>query len=244
MTSTILLLAQGVCDELGLQPPSTLFGPLNAGDLTDRKIRRALTKTSRFLHSYWTWPALTAEHDFETTASSGATGPLTAEAGALPADFGRLVPASMRDMTNKCPVLGPVAVQLLRLPDLVRLGPAFSIRGTELYLRSPHPAGATIEFSYVRSGIARAANASLKADFTADSDTCLWSDELMHLGVVWALQSRDGVAYNGDYQAFLSRLHEEMAEAAPADVLRMGPVADPADDPLLNMPASGWGLPN
>jgi hypothetical protein len=238
----ILQLCWDVADEVGLSRPDTLFAPYNEGDTSDAKLRRALTKASRFVHRYWQWPVVTAEASF-------VAGPNGLQAGALPTDFDRMVKNSMVDQFGR-----PVTLAL-RPPVLIQgqttsLAPVAVIRGATLAFWSPST-NSTVQFSYVRDVIAEGlitpATATkpevigLKPAFSADTDVCILDDEIMHLAIVWTLLHRDGNQTNEDYAAFVGALHERMNHESDDIVVDLG--AGPnAHDPLASYPRTPWGL--
>lgn len=220
--STILAVATEVAIDLGYQAPTTLFGSYDEGDTTDRKLRRALTKTARFLASYWDWPQIRGEHTFTSQANG-------AQTGAYPADFSRIVKGTMFDRSNNCRVLGPVTSEdwQRRLASSITVGPPIFIeRGSSLLLRTHYATGATIAYEYVSTKLGVNASATAISAFGADTDVAAWDDELMHLGMVWSILHRDGATSNEDYAAFKNLLDERVNEKASGDVLDMsgGPV--------------------
>jgi hypothetical protein len=235
-TSNILQLACDVADEVGLTRPISLFGPADEGDTSDVKLRRALLKTSRFIHRYWNWPVVTNEHSF----TSGANGVQT---GALPADFDRIVKGSMINLNQRSPISITTAPPVLFPDSSVPLRATAVVRGKQLLLYSQFPSSATIQYSYVRDWIAEhvpeAGPSTFGPSFTTDSDRSLFDDEVMHVGMVWALQDMDGHGKQSQYEAFRDAIHERMTHESPDGVVDFG--ASGNSDGMNNYPTTPWG---
>ena len=216
--TTILALAQNVAKDLGYQAPTTLFAAYDEGDTTDYKLVRALHRVSEYISKYWDWPELIAEHTF----TSGANG---AQTGAIPSDFRRVVKGTVFDRTNHCRIMGPLTPEAWakREAAVVQVGrPSFRIRGASFLYNSSFSTGATIAYEYVTTKIGATSGGSAVATFTANTDVSVWPDELMHLGMCWAIQTRDLVESGPDFEAFKGRLHEEMTARSNGDPLDMG----------------------
>jgi hypothetical protein len=236
MRTPILQLCCDVADEVGLSRPDTLFAPYNEGDTSDAKLRRALTKTSRFLHRYWHWPAVTAEASFV----AGPNGP---QQNVLPADFERIVKNTMVNQFGQ-PVALVTRPPVLTQGQLAPLAPVALLRGGSLSFWSAQTA-TTVQFSYVRDVIAEGvitqatdtspAVIGWKPAFSADDDRCFLDDEVMHLGMVWTLLHRDGNQTNEDYLAFVGALHERMNHEAGDEVVDLGATYTEYD-PTMNIP--------
>jgi hypothetical protein len=215
---TVLQIAQDVADELGLVRPASLFAAYNEGDTTDLKLRRALIKAGRFIHRYWNWPDTTGEVNF----TSGTNG---VQIGALPADFARLVKGSMYGLSPL------VRIQQAEKPPVVAAGstmqrqPVAVIRAGQLELYSSSVIG-PITFQYVKNrttvDLTNPASPIYKPDPTSDADFSLWDDEVLHLGMVWAVLHREGHTNNEDYQAFVGALHERMTSESTGEPLDFG----------------------
>ncbi len=54
----LLELARTIADETGLERPDDLFGDSNEGDITDRRIVRAIEWICRHLTRDWNWPGI------------------------------------------------------------------------------------------------------------------------------------------------------------------------------------------
>ena len=239
LSAPIATLANDIAEALGADEPTRLFDAYDEGDRTDIEIRRALTKVARFLHRYWDWDHLQAEHSFVSIANG-------AQTGALPADIDghRIIPGSMLDTTIKEPVLPFVGWQQYRLwsvDGLLLHQPRYVIRGSELYLASPHPAGSTIEYSYVRKWWGQTASAEPLARLTADTDRIWFEDELLQLGCEWIMRHADGDADNIDYQTFESAIRERQTQHADHGILDMSGGLRDLDDLEAQYPATPWG---
>lgn len=238
--ASILTIANDVADDLALVRVATLFDVSPEGDQTSRQLLRALTRVCRHLNSLWSWPALRAEKTFTSIANG-------AQTASVPSDLLRIIPGTMFDRTNDVRVAGPLSPeewQERQALGSTLITPAFMVRGkgtASLYLSSPYATGATIAYEYIVNSIGTANDGTTRrADrFTADTDLTYWSDELIHLGMVWAMKHRDGMSDNVEFEAFTLRANDEINLAAIGDVLSLTPSAM-SDD--LNMAESSWGV--
>lgn len=235
--ASILTIANEVADDLALVRVSTLFDVTDEGDQTSRQLLRAITRVCRHLNSYWNWPAVTAEHTF-TSVTSG-----TAQTNAVPTDLLRVLPMTMYDRTNDVRVEGPLTPSEWqeRQALSVNIRPAFMMRGRTLYLSSPHATGAGIYYEYVINSVGTATNGTTRRAerFTTDTDLTYWSDELIHLGMVWAMLHRDGLQNNADFEAFQLRANDEITREAIGDVINMSP--RPISDDVY-VPEANWDI--
>jgi hypothetical protein len=235
--ASILTIANDVADDLALVRVTTLFDVTDEGDQTSRQLLRSLTRVCRHLISYWNWPAVTAEHTF-TSGTSGA-----AQSSAIPSTLLRVLPMTMYDRTNDVRVEGPLTPSEWqeRQALTVNIRPAFMTRGRTLYLSSPHATGATIAYEYVVNSIGTASDGSTRRAerFTTDTDLTYWSDELIHLGMVWAMKHRDGLTNNADFEAFQLRANDEITREAIGDVINMSP--RPISDDVY-VPEGTWDI--
>jgi hypothetical protein len=229
----ILHIAADVADDLSLERPVSLFAAYDAGDLTDRRLRRALTKTCRFLLRYRHWQVCRAEHAFVAVANGD-------QPGALPVDFDRLVPGSAYDLRACQPVC-----LVDRIPPLPARtlwdGPRLLIRPPVLTYVSPHAVGATIAFEYVRNAIGTSATGVRLTEFAADTDVALWDAELIHLGMIWSMSNRMMEAKGEDYDAFKGRLDELASDDAGYTDLTFGASSASGDIvATINLPTTAW----
>jgi len=212
--SSILDVAKDVADDLSMRRPATLFAAYDEGDTNDLKLKRAATKVGRFLQTFAAWPQIKADLTF-TTITNGV------QTSILPASFHRVVPDESMDPVRQEPVYLVTTFKPLSTgatPTRIEI----AVRGATLHLRSPHPVGSSIFLVYCRDVIAEHTDASLKPAFTLDTDKALWSDELMHTGMVWAIKNRDGDRTSEDYQEFHARLMDELNVVAPNEPLVFG----------------------
>jgi hypothetical protein len=245
-------IARDVCDDLRLKrPPQTLFAAYNEGDTTDRDLLRAAVKCGRFLLAYHHWEHLKATHEFVTVAGA-------AQANAVPVDFHRLVPRTIYDTSKRVMLRQIESDEWSKAMEGGGLRPSIVFNHGGVQMVGPHSAGSTIRFTYMRRRICMATmtpgqtwgapNAApepvgmLKETFTRDSDVPLWDAELFTLGMIWNLQHRDGDTRNEDYEAFMSKLHQQMDNDAPGDALNMNPtLASEIDDYDFSLPMTPWG---
>jgi hypothetical protein len=228
-----------VADQLGLQRPLTLFGAYNEGDVSDRKLLRALTQTCRHLAADFDWQVLQERHSFTTIAAEIQT-------AGLPADFDRAVLDTAWDETLRRRLCGPLNAQEwaeAKSGTIGRIEPAFAIMG-DTYRLSPTPlAGSTIAFTYIRKAIGKNDDGDLLARFAADTDTTLWDDELITLGMVMNHLKNDHEAYASEQLDFEKMKADWIKRDGGGRVLRMGGAAKSSDDMVRRMKSAALIVP-
>lgn len=236
---SILTIAQEVAGDVRLVSPADLF---DTTDDTSRALLRALHRVTRHLITYWSWPALHVEKTF-TSVTNGA------QTASVATDMLRIVPGTIYDRTNHVRILGPLSVNEWQERQAIltqQIKPAYMMRGkgtASLYLSSPYAVGATIAYEYMVNSVGTASDGTTRRAerFTANTDLTYWSDELIHLGMLWATQHRDGMTEGDDYEAFKMLAHDEMAQTAIGDTLSMAPSAvDDLSGPYV--PESSWQI--
>lgn len=192
--------------------------------------------------------------ELQATASNpGAAVTLTQDTYQVPADFAGYVNDTMWDRTMHWRMLGPVSPQgdqLLR-SGLVAHGPRRRWRqigrGQTIFRIFPPPSTtdtpASLVFEYGSSYWVTASDGVTgKPAFTADTDTCVFPDDLMVAGIKWRMWATKGFDYGvhkADYDAFLYR---DMAMDGGRATLNMG--RRRYTDGILNywnIPDSGYG---
>ena len=195
--ATALALVQFAADELSLARPTNISD--TSSDNTAQKLVRHFTRTCRQLSAEYDWSRLRREKTITTTATEE-------QVSALPTDFLRFVPESMWNRSKRTKVNGPLP------PDDWQARKATLVTGTynnfiirnNSFLMQPVPgAGQTIAFEYITKyvGINAAATTEL-LDFTADTDTTYFDDELILLGVVWRYRKAEGLDYSEEFREY------------------------------------------
>jgi hypothetical protein len=216
---SLLSIVQDAWDRLavGDTTPATVIG---SQDASVQVLRALARQEGRELAARGTWQALTKEASITTTATQ-------IQAGAIPADFSRMIPDTIWNYTEREPLLGPLSPEdwqhlsagLVGPPDLY-----YRIRGNELLILPDPPAGETIKFEYVsRWWVDTDADGIADADdFTADTDVPLLSAELMTLGIMWRWLKRNRLPYADEFTEYDVQMRQTLARDATKGTVNMG----------------------
>lgn len=184
---TALSVAQDAAREVGLQVQNALVN----STLPDvRRLLRTLNRVGTQIARDGQWQNLRREHVFTTTNAE-------AQAGALPTDFGRMVPSTLQNRTSKLPILGPIgAEQWQRWKSRTSTNNAyyFTLRGDDLLLWDVPPAGDTVAFEYWTDQWCESSGGSGQTSILADTDALRLPEELLTLGVIAVYLSSQGDA--------------------------------------------------
>jgi hypothetical protein len=175
---TVLDLVKSFCREYALPVPSGLQGSSDAGALQMREL--LITVGENILaQSNWqecsrrvVWSSLSGEDQGDIDAL-------------FPEDFAGIVPQTFWDLTQRLPLTGPVNdVNWQSRQALNPSGPvyAYKVSGNRLLTTASMPAGHQLSLYYktrrwIRSGTVT------QTQFTADTDTSVFPDTLMKLGL-------------------------------------------------------------
>jgi hypothetical protein len=146
---------------------------------------------------------------------------------ALPQDFGSFIAGTYWDRGKKWELLGPLSPQEDQMvrSGVVAQGPRmmFRIAGRDQYrlILRPPPSSVTITtaplvMEYTTKWWVTDGNSgSPKPDFTQDTDSVVWEDDLMHLGIQWMFLQRKGMAYQELQAEWVARLRTALAVSNP-----------------------------
>jgi hypothetical protein len=214
---SLLTLAQDVCYEVGIGPPSTIIN--NEDDDAARLLALFNTEGKRLMRRY-TWQALTKEATF-TTVATESQGALSA----IATDIDRILGDTMWNRTAQREQMGANAAswQNDKARNQNRLEYQFRIRGGELLLNPTPSAGNTVAFEYVSSKwVDTSAGGAAKTAFTVDTDVPLLDEDVLKLGVKWRLRAAIGADYQIDLQEYQEQLRLRFGADTPKGVIRMG----------------------
>jgi len=162
--ASLLQIAHDVADspEVNCARPSTLFSDDPDGDVTDRKLLRAITRTVKFLAATYDWQVLRREKSFLSLAQEEQT-------GAIPADFLRFVPATFWDRSRRWQWDGPLTPaewQARKAYYTVSVVPAFTQRGDSVLLFPVPTADLSEGYEYITSAIGWGNDTGASPSFT------------------------------------------------------------------------------
>lgn len=223
MGATLLDLALEVCDDPGvnLQRPSTLFGDYDEGDVTPRRLVRAMNRCARGIAARYEWQILKREHSFATVAAE-------VQPSGIPADLLRPVQDTMWVVGLQ--FMGPVndadwaAMRAGRLPQA---WPSFRIYNDAMHLWPQPGDGQAVTYQYISNAIGTAAPVSEGqprtpvTKFTADTDKPLWDDEVMILGTVMEYRKAMRKDYGQDQIDFEKLLADRIKADGGSRILSM-----------------------
>lgn len=246
-SSSVLTIAHAAADELNLDVPTSLF----AGSTeTERKLKRALIKTARFIYRYHEWPFLKRSFEFYPLYNglqqegwiwdlvSYRSMPGNWILSPIPNDFGRLCKDYVH-VVNKSEMFLPISDRAAYdLADDLNETALFVDRDN-LYFTSSNATGDKIRVYYYSINYVEAVDGTFKADINADTDRLPWSDELIESGMIWATLHRDGDHTSEDYMNFVSALNEQITDTSSAEILDFSQRTN--SEFSENWPRTAWG---
>jgi len=181
-------------------------------------------------------------------ATSSGTGLLTFAQTkyAMPSDYKRLIDRTQWDKSKHWEMLGPESPQQWQWlkSGYIATGPRIRWRILGSYFQI-WPAVSTSEylgFEYISSNWVRDANGNPKSSFTADTDTCIFDDRMMVLGLklkYWEIKGFDTTSLKADFDAVVSALQGQ-EQAAP--MLSFAPRLSQVLLGPENIPDSNYGV--
>lgn len=194
-------MCKDVADEVGLPRPAAVAAA------TDVQARRFFALAKRQLSDLaraHLWQAVRRQGSF-TTTSSGDQGLLTSIAADL--DLSRFTQDAMVNRTTRWviggPLTGPEYQRMQAFP--VTFLPSFTIFNGHLYMSPATTSGQSVYFEYPSAYWALSGGTVAKPTFTVDTDTNIFDDYLMTLGLKWRVERQLGQdswpASEQEYQA-------------------------------------------
>jgi len=186
---TALSIVQAVCAAQALPIPQALFSATDAQTIEMRSLlNRELAILKKWPDTYWR--KLMRDHTFTTTATE--VQPSTSQ----PADLEYIIPSTSWDRTMSRPVLGPMDPQTWQAwkarPILTSVLYGYMLQGNDFYTAPTPPAGDTLAYTYISQYAVYAAGDTVptKPYFTADTDTSIFDEVIVELGVTWRFLSQ------------------------------------------------------
>lgn len=179
------------------------------------------------------------------TVSGTASFSFTKAKYSIPSDYDRQINRTHWDKGRHWEMLGPVTPQQWEwlLSGYISTGPRIRYRlfGGYVQLWPAPGAGSVLGFEYVSNAWAADATGTAKSSFTADTDTCIFPDRLMVLGLKhrWYTVKGLGPVYE---KAYMDELEMAKANDSGAQTLSMAPTVQGILLTSDNLPDSGYGL--
>lgn len=237
MPSTVLALVTQYCQETGLPVPSALVG---ATDPHSTQLLALLRKTVRECIRY-RWPSLNKRVTWLSVAG-GDQGEITTAFGP---DFQAQVEATFWDETLRRPIYGPTPdAEWEVFKALTNPGPfyRYTVKLNRILVAPDMPAGHTLAVTYYSSyPVITETTLVRKAAITADTDTVVFSDDIMLGGLDWCWKKSKGEDWEADRILWVNSVYKAMGNI-PGPTLRLDR-PDPVIRPGIIVPAGNWMVP-
>lgn len=207
---SLLSMCQDAADEIGLQQPTSIVS--NAGS-NERKLLRYAQSIGHRLMKLYPWQILRAEVTFTSVAQALQT-------SILPSDWDRMIPETFWDRSNNRLIAGPIGpVQWQGLQGnstyLEYNNSKFALRGSNIYIVPTPSAGDTYAYEYIKNTWAAASGGAAQTAFAADTDTTVFDEELMTLGIIFRFLDSEGLPAQNAYANFDEHLQLVTASDNP-----------------------------
>lgn len=241
---SLLNICKGAARSAGLAQPTTVF---NSTDPTNALLFAAAEEEIESLMRAADWTVLQREHTFSTVASTGDY--------ALPDDFERFIDGTAWDRSEYEQMRGPLspgqwqAVKSSILGSSVSLTKRWRVKydastGGNRFFIDPVPSSvANLVFEYVSSKPIVSSSTAVAA-WAGDSDTTLFDEWLVRLGVKWRVLERLGLAYAEARDEYDRERDKAVANdgGMPALSIARRPLNEPHLLDSHNVPETGIGL--
>ena len=180
-----------------------------------------------------------------TSSNVGQTYTLTKCKYAMPADYDRQIDRTHWDKSKHWEMLGPESAQQWEwlISGYIATGPRVRYRIFDSYFQIWPALGSqeVLGFEYLSKGWVRDATGAVKNSFTADTDTCIFPDRLMVLGLkkkYFEVKGFDASMYQRDYS---KELGIAMSNDAGSATLSFAPRISTILIGWEQIPDSGYG---
>lgn len=180
-----------------------------------------------------------------TATATGTTFTLGKVKYAMPSDYDRKIDRTDWDKSKHWEMIGPETAQQWEwlLSGYIATGPRirYRILGGYFQIWPMVTTGDVLGFEYISNAWAADSTGTPKTSFTADTDTCIFPDRLMVLGLkkkFFEVKGFDSGAFERDYQMELSI---SKANEAGSPTLSMAPKISTVLIGWENIPDSGYG---
>lgn len=234
MSQTLLELVQQAVGEISsdIAVPSSVVA---SNDQTILQMLRLANSTGQDLVRAYPWRRLVTEYTFATV-----NGTATYD---LPADFDRMVPDTHYDRTNDWQNRGPSSSQEWQwlntgLSTVTQLRWRLYLNQIKFY--STPTTAYTMAYEYVSNYwvLATGASVTSKTKFTEDTDTCVFPDDLMTLGLKYRWYRAKGLDYEEARAEYMAALSACKAQDVPEGAKNLASEARQA--PII--PEGNWTL--
>ena len=234
MSLTLLEIVQQVVGEISsdIATPTAIT---SSQDQTVVQLFRLCNRVGMDLVREYPWRRLVTEYTFPTVASTSTYD--------LPTDFDRMVPDSHYDRTNDWQNLGPESSQGWQwlntgLSTVTQLRWRLYLNQIKFY--STPTAVYTMAYEYVSRYWVLATGGSVptKERFSVDTDTCVFADDVMTLGLKYQWYRAKGL----DYEQVFTEFRRAVDACKGQDIPEGRKSLSPAPRQALNIPEGNWTL--
>jgi hypothetical protein len=180
-----------------------------------------------------------------TTTATGTTFTVSKVKYAMPTDYDRQIDRTHWDKSKHWEMLGPETAQQWEwlISGYIATGPRIRYRIFQSYFQiwPMVSAGEVLGFEYLSNGWARDNAGAVKTSFTVDTDTCIFPDRLMVLGLkmkYFEIKGFDATVLRHDFQ---QQLNIAKGADAGAQTLSFAPRASTVLIGWENIPDSNYG---
>lgn len=195
----------------------------------------------------------TVDSGTQITMTQAATASATAQSitfsktkYSFPADYDRSVNQTQWDKTQHWQMLGPMTAQQWQFlkSGYISTGPRVSYRqlGGYFQIWPPMSSNEYLGFEYVSTYWAATTAGVAKGSFTIDTDTCIFPDRLMVLGLKLKYLEIKNMDTTAVYRDYMEQLDIAKAANAGSDVLMFAPRTASILITQNNLPDSNFGL--
>jgi hypothetical protein len=236
---TVLSVAQDVLAEIGeFEIPGSFVGNSSATAKQVLAIANRVGNEVAREKEDWSW--LLTSYTFTTTNGTANYD--------LPSDYRYIVNATWWDRTNYWQIFGPATPEQWQTlkSGIVTNGVRrwFRIQDGDFYLHpTPTTTGDTIAYEYLSNAWAVATDGTTKkTSFTADTDSPLFDEFILHLGLKAHYLKEKGLPYADDWNDYINAVERAKGRDGGAPKLRLDSTSQWYRDlGMVNIPEAGFG---
>ena len=216
---SLLTVVQDFCRRTnGLSVPTSVLSNTDDGI---QQVYALILEEGEDLLTRGDWQQLVKEAT-HTTVATESQGLITAIATD---GFQRFKNETFWNRSNQLPIYIVEGQEWQALKAVTNTGPNYQVRlrGNELLANPVPDAGLTWVFEYVSNKwITSADGATLKSDFTVDTDLMLFPESLVKMGLRWRWKKEKGFEYAEDFRTYESALKHALGSNGLNQILDMG----------------------
>jgi hypothetical protein len=163
----------------------------------------------------------------------------------MPSDYKNLIARTQWDRSKRWEMLGPDTAQQWEwiMNGFISTGPRvrWRILGGQFQIWPGFSNNENLGFEYKSEAWARSSTGAPKSNFTADADTCIFSDNIIVLGTKLKYFEAKGLDTTAIYRDYVRELSILKAEDSSAPTLSFAPTNASLLISWKNIPDSGYG---